>query len=640
VSAPSPTILIVDDRPENLFALERVLAPLDAGVIAAGSGNDALKATLHQDFALAVLDVQMPEMDGYELAELLRGAEATRALPLIFLTAVHSDEQHVFRGYEAGAVDFLTKPYQPEILLAKVRVFLELDRQRRELRAAVEVERSKRHLERILLALSDAVLVIDADARVTRVNGAMLALLGRPEDEVVGALLPDLLGAAAEAPPARIAAAFAEDRADALPLRNQEMVLRRRDGEPVPVLLSAAPLPDIPAEPPGAVLLLKDISAIHAAREALRRSEERYRRLYDASSDGIAYVAADGRIRQANAALTAMLGADPAAAGGDCPADLTRAAAAPAAEVSLQRADGSRFPAAVSAWPVDAEADAGTWMLVRDLTEERRRAQERIVTEKMSALGQMVGGIAHELNNPLMGIGGYVEFCRDREPEDSRCKGILDDALRETRRCKELVENLLLFARVERTGQEAPAPVDGAELAERVLRLMAYRIDKEQVDVVRAFGEAGEPLYTRAQALQQVILNLVVNALDAMQGRERRYLRIELDRRADPVRIAIVDSGSGIPAERMTLIFDPFYTTKPVGKGTGLGLSVSKGIIEDLGGSIRCDSTPGDGARFTLLLPRRAPPASDDPNRNRSAGADTTGSSATANASANNEKEP
>ena len=611
MSAPPQTILIVDDRPENLFALERVLAPMEARTIAAGSGNDALKATLHHDFALAILDVQMPEMDGYELAELLRGAEATRGLPLIFLTAVHSDEQHVFRGYEAGAVDFLTKPYRPEILLAKVRVFLELDRQRRELRAAVEVERSKRQLERILLALSDAVLVIDAATRVNRVNEAMLDLLGRPEAEVIGVPLADLLGAAADAPPARIAAAFAQARAEGLDLRNQEMVLRRGDGETVPVLLSAAPLPDAPAEPPGAVLLLKDISAIHTAREALRRSEERYRRLFDASSDGIAFVAVDGRIRQANAALTAMLGTDPAVAGDGCSAELARAAAAPAAEVSLQRADGSRFPAAVSAWPLEADGSAGTWMLVRDLTEERRQAQERIVTEKMSALGQMVGGIAHELNNPLMGIGGYVEFCRGRQPEDSRCRGILDDALRETRRCKELVENLLLFARVERGGQEDLAPVDGAELVERVLRLMAYRIQKEQVEVVRDFGDGGEPLHTRAQALQQVILNLVVNALDAMQGRERRELRIELERRADPVRIAIADSGSGIPAEQLTLIFDPFYTTKAVGKGTGLGLSVSKGIIEDLGGVIRCDSMPGQGTRFTLLLPRRVPAASD-----------------------------
>ncbi|MCG6943601.1 MAG: response regulator [Thiohalocapsa sp.] len=612
MNTPGQTILIVDDRPDNLFVLEHVLAPLDARVVAVGSGNDALKATLHHDFALAILDVQMPEMDGYELAELLRGAEGTRTLPLIFLSAVHFDEQHVFRGYEAGAVDFMTKPYRSEILLAKVRVFLELDRQRRELRAAVAVERSKRQLERILLALSDAVLVIDAGARVIRANEALLALLGRAEAEVIGAHLGELLGAAADGPPARIAAAFASGRFEGLSVRNQEMLVQRSNGAQVPVLLSSAPLPpeaDEADEPPGAVLLLKDIGAIAAARQALRRSEERYRRLFDASRDGIAFIEADGRVGEANAALTGMLGSDPA---GACPAELARAAAAADGEVLLQRADGRRFPAAVSAWPVDAAGGVGTWMLVRDLSEERRLAQDRIVTEKMSALGQMVGGIAHELNNPLMGITGYVEYCRERQPADSRCRDILDDALRETRRCKELVDNLLLFARVERSGEDAFTPVDCAELVARVLRLMDYRIRHEKVAVVRNFGAAGEPLHTRPQALQQVLLNLVVNALDAMQGRQRRELRIALDCGADPVRITIEDTGNGIPAEQMTLIFDPFYTTKPVGKGTGLGLSVSKGIIEGLGGEIRCESTPGVGTRFTLSLQRAARARHDD----------------------------
>jgi len=137
-----PKILIVDDKPENLYALKEVLKGVHAEIIQADNGNDALIATLNNDFALAILDVQMPEMDGYELAELMRDEEETRYLPIIFLSAVFSDDVHISKGYGAGAVDFIRKPFNPNILLAKVRIFLELNYQK------VELERRKRDLIR------------------------------------------------------------------------------------------------------------------------------------------------------------------------------------------------------------------------------------------------------------------------------------------------------------------------------------------------------------------------------------------------------------------------------------------------------------------------------------------------------------
>src|ERR1043165_3385634 len=120
-----PKILAVDDRPENLVSLEVVLRDLNVDLIKATSGNDALKETLHHDFALALLDIQMPEMDGYELAGILREEEKTSDLPFIFISAVYTDNLNVFKGYEHGAFSFITKPFQPEILLNKVRFFVE-----------------------------------------------------------------------------------------------------------------------------------------------------------------------------------------------------------------------------------------------------------------------------------------------------------------------------------------------------------------------------------------------------------------------------------------------------------------------------------------------------------------------------------
>ncbi len=121
-----PNLLLVDDRPENLLALEAILDDLEFNIVTADSGKEALRCLLKQDFALILLDVEMPGLDGFETAELIRSRRKTRFTPIIFLTAINKTEQHVFRGYAVGAVDYLFKPYAPEVLRSKVRVFADL----------------------------------------------------------------------------------------------------------------------------------------------------------------------------------------------------------------------------------------------------------------------------------------------------------------------------------------------------------------------------------------------------------------------------------------------------------------------------------------------------------------------------------
>jgi diguanylate cyclase (GGDEF)-like protein len=137
-------ILIVDDKLNNLIALETALDIVDAEFVKATSGNDALKEILRHDFALAVLDVQMPEMDGYELAQLIRNKKQTSKLPIIFLSAIYSDDFHIFKGYDSGAVDFITKPFTPEILAGKIRFFREIYLQQIELKETIrELKKTK-----------------------------------------------------------------------------------------------------------------------------------------------------------------------------------------------------------------------------------------------------------------------------------------------------------------------------------------------------------------------------------------------------------------------------------------------------------------------------------------------------------------
>jgi CheY-like chemotaxis protein len=173
-------ILIVDDHRENLVALEAILEAPERNLITASSGNEALDIALKQDLALILLDVQMPEMDGFEVAELLRKNRRTRAIPVIFVTAISKEEKYVTRGYECGAVDYLFKPIDQQVLEAKVNVFLELDMEKRKLQqAVVQMKRLKDENERLLQALGEGVIGTDTEGRVTFCNDAATALLER-----------------------------------------------------------------------------------------------------------------------------------------------------------------------------------------------------------------------------------------------------------------------------------------------------------------------------------------------------------------------------------------------------------------------------------------------------------------------------
>lgn len=187
------SILIVDDRNENLMALESLLERPDVQLLKADNGNDALKLLLRHEVALVLLDVQMPGMNGFEMAELMRRNKKTQNIPIIFVTA-NGDKRQLFRGYEVGAVDYLAKPIEREVLLSKVKIFLELDSQRRELeRQLQQIQELKQQNEQLLHALGDGVIAVDAAGDISFVNPAMKHIFGLEPQQTVGLSLADIL---------------------------------------------------------------------------------------------------------------------------------------------------------------------------------------------------------------------------------------------------------------------------------------------------------------------------------------------------------------------------------------------------------------------------------------------------------------
>ena len=273
-------VLLVDDQPHNLLALESILDTPELNLISAGSGIEALRHLLEHDFAVILLDVQMPEMDGFDTATLIRERDKSRDTPIIFLTALSRSETNVFRGYELGAVDYIFKPFHPEILRSKVAVFVELFRRREAIkRQAQELARLSRQNELILNSAVEGVFGVNLDAISTFVNPAGARMIGVRSGEATGVNIHDLLhpklpGVATcdDATCDLLAALHGEKRRDQV-----EETFFRRDGTSFPVEFCASPMYDDEThELLGSVITFRDVTEKRAAALAAE-NERRYR---------------------------------------------------------------------------------------------------------------------------------------------------------------------------------------------------------------------------------------------------------------------------------------------------------------------------------------------------------------------------
>ena len=385
---------------------------------------------------------------------------------------------------------------------------------------------------------------------------------------------------------------------------------------------------------------------LHAA---VQRAKREWEQTFDAIADPIGVFDAGGRLLRGNRALARHLRRNVAAlpgldcgevgfCGGGCPACAVGLATSAPGETEVTHADGQIF--SVTTFPMGtSRAEAAVVQLAKNVTAERagarrmrvmsdalasanRRLMAALVqlkntqaqllqAEKLSAIGQLVAGVAHELNNPLTSVIGYAQLLEEdlaRVDATSRTPdGLAADLRRiveEAERAARIVRNLLAFARRQVAARTLH---DAADLFDRVLALREFALRGSGVHLEREFAPGLPQLMVDGNQVQQALLNLVLNAEHAVHGRPLRSLRVGIRFAEDAaaVELVVADTGHGIDAATLPRIFDPFFTTRDIGKGTGLGLSICYGIVRDHGGEIVVQSREGEGTTFTLRLPAR-----------------------------------
>ena len=347
--------------------------------------------------------------------------------------------------------------------------------------------------------------------------------------------------------------------------------------------------------------------------ELLSSGKREWERTVDAITQAICILDARGVVRRANRIFAGLLGTAVTALPGrpwlgllpPVWADPVMRVLADPGNTSVEVRAGERI-LLLTAYPT-TEADGGAVLVFEDQTEKRRLQEQLIQSEKMSAIGQLIAGVAHDLNNPLASVVGFSDFLAEAGEVPPRLAEPLQVIRQEAERAATIVKNLLSFAR-RQEGERRLLPIK--PILESTLQLLANQLMASRIEATLRVEPGLPDVEVNGNQIKQVFVNLINNGAQAIaETGQGGRIWVTAKRWLDGVAVSVTDSGPGIPDEIAGRVFEPFFTTKPEGKGTGLGLSICQGILKEHGGRLTLEAKPGAGATFIVELPGTTPPA-------------------------------
>jgi PAS domain S-box-containing protein len=621
-------ILIVDDKPENLVVLKRQLKPLkNVEIIKAESGNEALTLTLNHNFSLAILDVQMPEMDGYELAELLHGEEKTSDLPIIFLSAVFSDDFHIYEGYKSGAVDFITKPFNPEILLCKVRTFLRLDMYTKDLENLVdvktkEVEFGLENWHQTFDAISHFICIIDDNDTILTANKTMVEEFG---NDIVGKKCQEVFpdeGSRSLNCPAFKAKKDVCNKIFESNISNKSLEV------------SVFPINSFEDGENRFVYIVRDVTERKQAQnEQKRLNNFLHKRVQeldclrklskimdtkDIPLDQICHRALD--ILPDAFQFPDILCAKITVNDIDYKTDNFKST-----DCSLKQKIG-RFGELDICYLEDKGKNAfleEELELVFIICERLEKAFQRIYTaqdltqakEKAEcanlAKSEFLATISHEIRTPLNGLIGFSEIIKDRllksvnyEQRDKLLE-YLEIVITCGKNVTELINDILELSSIEaKKAEDIYETFSPDELIRESIEILKFKASEKNLDLNFEEGKLPKEVSGAKRWLKQIIFNLVGNAI---KFTDHGSVAVKCCSKNSNLIIEVTDTGIGIPAEMKGKILEPFsqidQSSTRKHRGVGLGLAIVSRILENLGGSLSIESELDKGTTMSFVFP-------------------------------------
>ena len=615
-------ILILEDVPMDAelveYELRRAHIPFDARCVDTRDGFERELDAFRPDLILS--DYTLPQFDGMSALSLAR--ERAPTTPFLIVTGSVNEETAV-GCMKAGATDYLLKSNLARIGPAIEAALARVQSRTEKSRAEEALRRSEANLRAIFNTSLQAFVLVDRDGTIQALNPTArdwaMRILGRQASE--GERIHDFIPEGA----ASFQAALGGEA------RSLERRLRGTDGVERWYETTHAPVVDEHGTVIGVCLNARDVSERKQAEQALRESEARYRDLFDNASDLVCTTTLDGTFLYVNRAWHEAMGlSDEQLAGRRFPdlvhpdsrdryLDVVARAEAgePIGQVDLILVSAAGMPLTLEgniSCTTDG-ASARVRGIYRDVTERKRVEEQLRRAERMQAAGRLAGGVAHEVNNMMTGVIGFSEFLlRSLEPMDPR-RSEVDEIIKAGTRAADVTRQLLAFTRQQFLRPEVLSVNGVVQDLEKMLRRV---LGEDHVMRLELAAGAGEIRADRGQ-LEQVLVNLMLNARDAMAGRGRVTITTRAtvldDRygaqhdgvgipRGEFVLLAISDTGVGMDRETQARIFEPFFTTKPIGQGTGLGLSTVYGIVKQSEGFVWVYSEPGLGTTFKIYLPR------------------------------------